>query len=146
MNLSLPIEKIPRIGPQYQKRLKRLAIETIGQLIFHFPFRYDDFSEITSISKTEQDKRVCIEGEIKEIKNIRTFKRKMYLTEAKIKDDSGEIKAVWFNQPYLINTLKKGDSFFLAGKIVLKNGKKYLSSPAYEKIPDKKIFNSGPIK
>ncbi len=142
MNLFFPIEKISRIGPQYQKRLKRLGIETIGQLIFHFPHRYDDFSQIIPISETEPEKTVCLQGEIIEIKNIRTFRKRMYLTEAKVKDESGEIKAVWFNQPYLINTLKKGDFVFLAGKMVLKNGKKYLSSPAYEKIPDKNNFDS----
>jgi len=135
MNLSTPIEEIPRVGPQYQKKLKKLGIETVGQLIFHFPHRYEDFSDIIPISKAEPGKIVCVQGKITEIRNIRTFRRRMYITEAKINDESGGIRAVWFNQPYLINTLKKGDFVFLAGKMVSKNGKKYLSSPAYEKIP-----------
>jgi ATP-dependent DNA helicase RecG len=142
MILSTPIEKISRIGPQYQKKLKRLNIETIEQLIFHFPHRYEDFSEIIPISQAEPDKTSCFQGTIKEIKNIRTFRKKLYLTEAKIEDQSGEIKAVWFNQPYLINSLKKNDLVFLAGKLVVKNSKKYLSSPAYEKIIDKNNFDS----
>ena len=135
MDLSTPIEEIPRVGPQSQKKLKKLGIETVGQLIFHFPHRYEDFSDIIPISKAEPGKIVCVQGKITEIKNIRTFRRRMYITEAKINDESGWIRAVWFNQPYLINTLKKGDFVFLAGKMVSKPGKKYLSSPAYEKIP-----------
>jgi ATP-dependent DNA helicase RecG len=135
MNLSTPIEKIPHVGPQYQRKLKRLGIETIGQLIFHFPHRYEDFSDIIPVSKAEPEKIVCLQGKISEIRNIRTFRRRMYITEAKISDQSGSIRATWFNQPYLINTLKKNDFVFLAGKMVSKNGKKYLSSPAYEKIP-----------
>lgn len=134
MDLSTPIEQIPRIGPQYQKRLKRLGIENLGQLIFYFPYRYDDFSQIKPIAKTEPDKIVCLQGQITEIKNIRTFRKRMYITEAKVKDFSGEIKVVWFNQPYLISTFKKGDFVLLAGKVVLKKSKKYISSPAYEKI------------
>ena len=90
MDLSTPIEKIPRIGPQYQKKLKRLGIETVGQLIFHFPHRYEDFSHLVLISKTEPDKIVCLQGKIVEIKIIRTFKKRMYLTEAKIEDSSGD--------------------------------------------------------
>ncbi len=135
MNLSTPIEKIPHVGPQYQRKLKRLGIETIGQLIFHFPHRYEDFSDIIPVSEAEPEKIVCLQGKITEIRNIRTFRRRMYITEAKISDQSGSIRATWFNQPYLINTLKKDDFVFLAGKMVSKNGKKYLSSPAYEKIP-----------
>jgi len=135
MDLSTPIEQIPKVGPQYQKKLKRLGIETVGQLIFHFPHRYEDFSDIIPISKAETGKIVCLQGKIIKIKNIRTFRKRMYLTEAEINDESGKIRVIWFNQPYLINTLKKGDFVFLAGKMVLKSGKKYLSSPAYEKIP-----------
>ncbi|MDP1538600.1 MAG: ATP-dependent DNA helicase RecG, partial [bacterium] len=135
VNLSTPIEEIPRVGPQSQKKLKKLGIETVGQLIFHFPHRYEDFSHIIPISKTEPGKIICIQGKITEIRNIRTFRRRMYITEAKINDESGGVRVVWFNQPYLINTLKKGDFVFLAGKMVVKSGKKYLSSPAYEKIP-----------
>jgi len=141
MLFATPIEKVSRIGPQYQKRLSRLKIKTVGQLIFHFPHRYEDFSNITTIAQAEMNKPICLQGEITSIKNIRTFRKRMYLTEAELKDDSGKIKVVWFNQPYLINTLKKGDLVLLTGKIVSKNGKKYLSSPAYEKIIDKTNFD-----
>ena len=141
MLFATPIEKVSRIGPQYQKRLSRLKIKTVGQLIFHFPHRYEDFSNITTIAQAEMNKPICLQGEITSIKNIRTFRKRMYLTEAELKDNSGKIKVVWFNQPYLINTLKKGDLVLLTGKIVSKNGKKYLSSPAYEKIIDKANFD-----
>ena len=141
MNLSSPIWEIPRIGPQTQRRLKRLGIETIGELIFHFPHRYEDFSDITPISSVEAGKTVCIQGKITNIKNIRIFKRRMVITEAQVADDSGTIRVTWFNQPYLTNTLKSGDFVFLAGKMTSKKGRKYLSSPAYEKIPSQFVEN-----
>ena len=135
MTLSTPIEEIPRVGPQYQKKLKKLGIKTVGDFLFHFPHRYEDFSDIIPISQATPERIICIQGKIAEIKNFRTFRRRMYITEAKVIDESGGIRVTWFNQPYLINTLKKGDFVFLAGKMVSKNGKKYLSSPSYEKIP-----------
>ena len=135
MNLSTPIEEIPRIGPAYQKRLKKLGIKTVRDLLFHFPHRYEDFSEIIPISEVEEGKTVCIQGKITDIKNIRIFKRRMTITETLVNDNSGTIRVTWFNQPYLINTFKKGDFVFLVGKMVSKKGRKYLSSPAYEKIP-----------
>jgi ATP-dependent DNA helicase RecG len=131
MNLSTPVEEIPRVGPQYQKRLKRMGIKTVGELLFHFPHRYEDFSNMVPIAKVEFGKPFSIQGKILEIKNIRAFKRKMTLTQAVVGDQSGALRVIWFNQPYLTNTLRKGDSVYLAGKITSKAGGKYLSSPAY---------------
>jgi len=134
MNLSTPVEEIPRIGPQYQKRLKKMGIKTVGNLFFHFPHRYEDFSNIIPISEAETGGPFCFQGKILEIKNIRTWKRRMTLTQAVIGDSSGALKVIWFNQPYLINTFKKGDSVCLAGKITSKGSARYLSNPSYEKI------------
>lgn len=143
MNISTPITEIPHVGPQYQKKLKRLGIKTIHDLLFHFPHRYDDFSNLIPISKAEEGGPFCFQGEILDIKVIRTFKKRMMLTQATIHDETGKLKALWFNQPYLINTFKKGDYVCLAGKIKGKRSAKYLTSPAYEKLPkDFKSFNS----
>ncbi len=135
MNLSIPIEEIPRVGPQYQRRLKKLGIKTVGQLLFHFPHRYEDFSNLIPISKAEPGGPFCFQGEILDIKNIRTFRKRIMLTQMTITDETGKLKVMWFNQPYLINAFKKGEYVCLAGKIKGERSAKYLSSPAYEKIP-----------
>jgi len=137
MNLSTLIEEIPRVGPQSQKKLKRLGIKTVGNLLFHFPHRYEDFSNLipVSLASNEIGKTICIQGKITGIKNIRIFKRRMTITEALLQDETGTLRITWFNQPYLINTFKPGDFLFLAGKMASKNGKRYLSAPSYEKIP-----------
>ncbi len=136
LSLSTPIEKIPGIGLTYQKRLKRLGIKTIRDLFFHFPHRYEDFSNIISILEVKLNEAVCIQGKILEIKSFRTWKKRMILTQAVVEDKTAAIKVVWFNQPYLTKSLKPGDSVCLAGKVVLRKGGLYLSSPVYEKIPD----------
>lgn len=145
MHLLTPVEQIPRIGPAYQKRLRRLGIKTVRDILYHFPHRYDDFSNLIKIADIREGcpasaeasagKAFCFQGEISEIRNIRTFRRKMMLTQAQISDETGKLKALWFNQPYLVNTFKKGDFVCLAGKINGKGSAKYLSNPAYEKIP-----------
>ncbi|PIR72998.1 MAG: DNA helicase RecG [Candidatus Nealsonbacteria bacterium CG10_big_fil_rev_8_21_14_0_10_36_23] len=144
MTLSTSIEKIPRIGPGYQKKLKKLGIKTVRDLFFHFPHRYEDFSNIIPLSQAEIGGPFCFQGKILEIRNLRTFRKRMTITQAVLADETGRIKVIWFNQPYLINTLKKDDFVCLAGKITKKNGGRYLSNPAYEKIPDlNKIFKGG---
>ncbi len=133
MELLTPVEKVPRIGPVYQKKLKKLRIKTIQDLFFHFPHRYEDFSNIVSISKIKINETCTVQGRILEIKNSRTWKRKMFLTQGLIEDKTAAIRIVWFNQPYLINILKSGDNVFLSGKVVLRGNEVYLANPAYEK-------------
>ncbi len=151
MSLDSPIESIPRITAAYSKRLNRLGVKTIKDLIYHFPFRYDDLSKIVKIGDIKINETVTIHGEIINIKTIRTFKKKMFLTEALIKDESGTVRAVWYNQPFLMRTLKKGTSVSLAGKanydgktisfsggaarnkVLAKQGF-YFSNPAHERI------------
>ena len=134
MNLSTPIEEIPRVGPQYQKKLKKLGIKTVEDLLFHFPHRYEDFSNLVPISQAKLGQTISIQGKILNIENTRTWKKKMILTQAVVQDNSGVLKVIWFNQPYLINVLKKGDLVCLSGKVALGEEGIYLSSPAYEKI------------
>ncbi|KPJ71836.1 ATP-dependent DNA helicase RecG [Parcubacteria bacterium DG_74_3] len=134
MNLNTPVQKIPRIGVQYQKKLKKLGIQTVRDLLWHLPHRYEDFSNIIPVSETKIGENVCVKGEITQIENTRTWKKKIILTRAIVKDTSGLLKVVWFNQPYLTNVLKTGDFVCLAGKIAQRPEGLYLSSPAYEKI------------
>ncbi len=134
MDLNTPVEEITRVGPQYQKRLKRLGIKSARDIIFHFPHRYEDFSNLIPIAKAEVGGPFSFQGEILNIKNIFTFRKRMVLTQAEISDGTGKLKVIWFNQPYLINTFKKGGYVCLAGKITKKGSVQYLSSPAYEKI------------
>ena len=142
VNLATPIEKNPNIGPIYQKRLKKLGIKTVSDLLFHFPHRYEDFSNIVKISEIKLNESYCIQGKILEIKNKKTWRKRMILTHAIIADKTGPIKVVWFNQPYLIRVLKPQDLVCLAGKVLLGNDGLYLANPIYEKINLKsKIYN-----
>ncbi|MGB2762560.1 MAG: ATP-dependent DNA helicase RecG [Minisyncoccales bacterium] len=142
MNLSTPIEQIARIGAVFQKKLKKLGIKTVRDILYHFPHRYEDFSNIIPISKVKINENCCILGKILEIKNSRTWKRRMFLTQAVVQDKTGAIKVVWFNQPYLIKTLKPKDNVCLAGKITIGDDGLHLSNPAYEKMTPSFYRNS----
>jgi len=136
INLNTPIDQIPKIGLSYQKKLKKLGINSIQDLLYYFPTRYDDFSEIITIKKVKLGYTVCIQGRILEVESIRTFKKFMSVTEALIEDETGTIKAIWFNQPYLAKMLKEDDLVCLAGKVSLGKNGIYLNNPVHEKIYD----------
>ena len=134
MDLLTPLSQISGIGPVSQKGLKKLGLKNIRDLFYHFPHRYDDFSKIISISQLKSKNFGCIQGKILKIENKRIFKLRMTLTQAIVEDKTGAIKVVWFNQPYLIETLKEGENVCLAGKVSTRKNDFYLSSPIYEKV------------
>ena len=136
IDLETNVEEIPKIGAAYAKKLKKFGIKTVQDLLFYFPARYDDFSQIIPIGSARKmlGETVCVQGEIMEIEGKNTFKKFMSLTEATIQDDSGEIKIIWYNQPYLAKSLKENDFVSIAGKVSLYKEGIYLSNPAYERI------------
>ena len=126
------LQNIPRISPKYAKNLKKMGIFNVHDLLFHFPFRYDDFSEMRSIAELFNGQIATIQGTAIKVKSVRTWKKKMYITEAQIQDETGIIKAVWFNQPYISDTLTEGKNVRLSGKVSADSSGLFFSNPAWE--------------
>ena len=119
-------------GPAAIKKLAKLKIKTVRDLLYHFPSRYDDFSNFTPISEIKPGSQLSARGVILNAKNTRIFRRNMVLTEIIVEDDTGAVKSVWFNQPYLLNQFKPGRLINLSGKVVAVKGRLCFSNPAYE--------------
>ncbi len=133
MNFSTPVSQIQNIGPVYQKRLEKLKVKTAGDLLFHFPYRYEDFSKRTSVSSIFHEGRYTVTGEVSAISSGRTAYRRLSYSRATVKDSTGEIKVVWFNQPYLSKAIKKGEKILISGKVIrTKEGLQFVN-PFYEK-------------
>lgn len=134
INLQTTIQNLPKVGEKINKKLNKLGIYTINDLLFYYPFRYEDYSNITEISKLKTNEISTIKGRINLIANKRVFRRKMYITECLITDETGSIKAVWFNQPFITKIIKQGEKFYFSGKVELKRYGLQLSNPNYEKL------------
>lgn len=134
LSLDLALEEVKGIGPRFLYKLGRLKIKTVGDLLRHFPNRYENWNKITPINQTKVNEQVVVRGAIQDIGYKRAWRRKMAIIEAVISDDSGSIRAVWFNQPYLRNVLQKGREAFFSGKALAGKKDIYLSNPAYELI------------
>ena len=100
ISLATTVESVPRISKKIIPALKKLGIKTIRGLLFHFPSRYEDFSNLKPIRAVEIGEVVTVRGVIQKVSNRRTARRHLMLTEATVKDESGTIKALWFNQPF----------------------------------------------
>lgn len=133
MNLSSSVTKLPLVGPSYAKRLEKLDIKTVEDLLLHVPTRYQDFRIVSDISKVQVGEIVTVKGKVDSIKNIYTKSHKK-IQLAEISDKSGSIQAVWFNQPFLVRNIKSNQKYSFSGKIDWFNRKKALISPPYENI------------
>jgi len=132
INIDTPLLEVKGIGPNFLAKLEKLRILTIKDLLWHFPFRYEDFADVKKIADLKINEQATISGVIQKVRVQRTWKKKMFIVEISVVDDSGSISAVWFNQRHLAAIFKAGKSVNLAGKIVSRNNKIYFSNPVYE--------------
>ena len=134
LSLSLPIEKLRLVGPSMASRLKRLGIFDVYDLIYYFPFRYDDFSHLKKINELQVGDIATVRGKIELLDNRRSPRKKMILTECFLSDETGSIKAIWFGQPYILKVLKNGDEVYFSGKVTGNLLELFFQNPTYEKV------------
>ena len=139
MDLASQVGEIPYVGSHYKNRLEKLGIKTVEDLLNHVPSRYLDFSLTSKISQVRLGEVVSIKGEIVSLKNQYTKSgRKMQI--GSLKDSTGKITAVWFNQPFLIRALYPGTHVALAGKVDFFGKTVALISPEYEIIKESGVL------
>ncbi len=113
--LRAPVTAVPGVGPTQEERLKRLGLRTVHDLLYHYPREHLDYSRLNKIAQLNFGEIATILGLVMGVENVRGGKRGMVRTVARISDDSGEIRAIWFNQPYLMKQLPRGAWIVLTG-------------------------------
>lgn len=132
MEASSPVLTLPFVGPAFAHRLEKLGIVTVDDLLHHIPHRYLDFSHSTPIAQAAIEETVTVKGEVIDAKNQYTRQaRKIQVIT--VKDQSGQMEIVFFNQPYLANTFKIGEIVSFSGKVGWWGRKKALIAPEFEK-------------
>ncbi len=117
MNPSIPLSQFKKIGSATLKKLNRLELRTAQDLLYHYPFRYEDWSKILTVAELKTQKTGTVKAKINLIANHRSPRKRMVITEAIIGDKTGSIKVIWFNQPFLATILRQGTEAYFAGKI-----------------------------
>jgi ATP-dependent DNA helicase RecG len=141
-----------RILPVQTAALKRLGIQSIEDLLYYFPVKYGDTARVVPINTLQKGTDVTIFGQISGLKTSKGFRTKMPMSEAYVQDESGRIKIMWFNQPYMAKMLVEGTPVRVEGKVSARKttSELYLSNPkveALQKLPiavgDSLFGNSG---
>ena len=133
ITLDTPITNLPTVGKTTAGRLKRLRLETAKDLIFYYPFRYDDLGQVVGINELDAGQMAVVKAKIDLIENRRSKRRrKMFVTEAMVSDETDSLKVIWFNQPFLKKNLKPGSVYYLAGRVDYDKYGLQMVNPTYE--------------
>ena len=131
MNLTSPLAIVKGVGAQAIEKFARLGVETVSDLIYFFPRRYEDFSQVTAIRGVRPGK-ITLKATVESVSG-RYVRRALHVTEAILDDGTAKTRAVWFNQPYRITQLKSKDQFYFSGTYELQRDRYVLSNPAAER-------------
>ena len=113
--LTAGVETLPKVGPAVRARLAKLGLRSVGDLLAHRPRRYERPIDQRAIRDLFGEDKAVIEGVVVATTSRRGRGRLKILT-ARVADDTGEIKATWFNQPWLESQLTPGTRVRLRGK------------------------------
>ena len=117
MELHDKIEKFFRIDANQKKALARLGLFTLSDLLYFFPSRYTNISEIRQINTLADGETVTVLGTLSKLETKKSFKSKIPMGAAELTDLSGSIHIVWFHQPYLAKMLTDGAVVRVTGKV-----------------------------
>lgn len=136
MRIDSPISTLSRINELHAEALKRLKLSTIRDLLYHFPTRYADSREVTATMNFEPGKPVTLYGVMEKVQVRRSFRGHVPMTEAHVADQTGVVRAIWFNQAYIGKMYPDGTKVKVSG--VVQSDKKgvFLSNPSIERAPD----------
>lgn len=135
MDMSAPVESVKGVGPKTAELLKNANIRTLGDLLYCLPRVYENYQTAVTIADLQPGK-VVIKGKIGDLHTIKTTRRRLTITEGVIRDDTGAIRTVWFNQPYRVKQFDPKREYFFTGKYELKNRRYVLTSPSAALVQD----------
>ena len=130
------VQYIKGVGPSRKKLFAQMGIDTIEDLLFFFPRRYEDRRQMTAIKNLKIGEWYTISGKILKGSGNQAWYTKKHVSRVTLCDEEAQIDGVWFNQPYVSQYLKVDSRVVLYGKVEQYNDRLQMVAPEYEIIDD----------
>ena len=130
LGLDDPVSALKYVSGTRERALHGLGIETVRDLLLYAPKRYLDFTRITPIAQCGIGDKVTVRGRVHKV-TVRNLRNRMKLVEASVVDDTGVINLVWFNQPWIADSVKEGVTVVAQGAVDHRYGYKQIASPIH---------------
>jgi ATP-dependent DNA helicase RecG len=140
--LNASITVLPRLGDQKAKTLNRLGIFTLGDMLYYFPRRYDDYSQLIPIRQLQYNQMTTIIGTVQSVSSRKIRSGRSTLIEAVVSDGSGALRVTWFNQQWITNKLRRGMQIVLSGKVEQYLGRLTINSPEWDTLERKNLHTN----
>ncbi|HSL63194.1 MAG TPA: ATP-dependent DNA helicase RecG, partial [Gaiellaceae bacterium] len=119
--LAAGVDTLAGVGPALARKLARLGLRTLGDLLHHRPHRYEEAAPQRAIRDLWGDEEVVLDGTVVRASSRRTARR-LTIQTVRVRDETGEVDAVWFNQPWLVDRLTPGTRMRLRGAVGRRGG------------------------
>jgi len=140
-SLELPITSLKGVSTSLAAKFSRLGVKTIRDLLYFFPHRHLDYSQRKYISQLAEGEEQTIIANVWEAQVTMLGGRRG--TEAVVGDETGNVRVVWFNNPYLAKSLPTNTRIVLSGRVSLFGGRHVFESPEWELMEDKELVHTG---
>ena len=131
VGLGDDVARLKAVSRQHLPKLKRLGVDKVEDLLYLFPHRHDDFANIRKVADLKFGEEQTVAVTVWEATETRQGPRRRS-TQAVLGDDTGNVRAIWFNQPYLARTFRTGTNLVVSGKVNVFRGSFVFESPEYE--------------
>ena len=139
MELSQPIQYLKGVGPKRGELFSKLGIATVKDALYYFPYRYEDRGNFKKIARVSYGSYETVTGTVISAENVTTPRRRMKIFELTVKDETGHVTGIWFNQPYMSRVFQEGAKVILYGLVKQDQYKHYrpvMENPEYELVDE----------
>jgi ATP-dependent DNA helicase RecG len=132
--LNAELTVLQGVGPRHAETLTNLGMKTLGDMLYYFPRRYEDYSQLKPIKALFYNDVVTVLGTIQSVHTRPIRGGKSSIIEVVISDGTGSLRLSYFNQPWLANRFKQGDAIAVSGKVDQYLGRLVMNSPDWEPV------------
>ncbi len=132
--LDAKLTVLQGVGPKHAETLGKLGMITLGDMLYYYPRRYDDYSQLKPIKDLFYSEQVTVIGTIQSVHTRQIRGGKASIVEVIISDTTGGLRLSYFNQPWLANRFKQGDAISVSGKVDQYLGRLVMNNPDWESV------------
>jgi ATP-dependent DNA helicase RecG len=140
-SLESPVTALNGVSTALAAKFKKLGVANIRDLLYFFPTRHLDYSQRSYIAELQPGMEETILATVWQAQLVRPGGRPS--TEAIVGDETGNIRIIWFNNPYLVKKFKTGDRIFVSGRVSVFGGRTQFDSPQWEAAAEGEMVHTG---
>ena len=133
MNLNTTLDQFPGVGQVRLRALEKLGLRTAEDLLRHFPRDYEDRTRVCTIASAPEGESVCIPAMVAETPRLSRVRKGLDITKVKVVDDFTSMTVIFFNQSYVKDALRPGESYVFYGKVEGYGRARQMTNPVFER-------------